>query len=392
LKRAEGAAFVATLGALLAVTATSVDIMIPAQPSIARAFDMTESAGAALVGTFSIGYGVGQMMWGPLSDRFGRLPVLYVALAGFIIAGAVCALTGSFATLLIARFAQGFMGGAGPTLARAISRDLGGGTRTAQALSAATVFLGGAPLLAPLGASGILVIGDWRWIFWTLVIFGGLVVLSALLFVPETHPPEKRSAPSLRQMGRDTRQLLVTPGFLYGTAIIMAVFFGYMALLGVGSAVTESAYGLPATLFGPLFSINAVAFIIGATGANRLAGRYGISAVIRAGSLIAGAAGIFLLTLSVMTPPLALLWSGVVIFQLSFGTLLALCTARALEPAGRIAGTASSVMGLVQTLLSASGAFVAAGLFDGSHRSLCWIMGAAGILTFLLWVKGRKYL
>lgn len=392
MKRAEGAAFVATLGALLAVTATSVDIMIPAQPSIARAFDMTESAGAALVGTFSIGYGVGQMMWGPLSDRFGRLPVLYVALAGFIIAGAVCALTGSFATLLIARFAQGFMGGAGPTLARAISRDLGGGTRTAQALSAATVFLGGAPLLAPLGASGILVIGDWRWIFWTLVIFGGLVVLSALLFVPETHPPEKRSAPSLRQMGRDTRQLLVTPGFLYGTAIIMAVFFGYMALLGVGSAVTESAYGLPATLFGPLFSINAVAFIIGATGANRLAGRYGISAVIRAGSLIAGAAGIFLLTLSVMTPPLALLWSGVVIFQLSFGTLLALCTARALEPAGRIAGTASSVMGLVQTLLSASGAFVAAGLFDGSHHSLCWVMGAAGILTFLLWVKGRKYL
>ena len=392
MKRAEGAAFVATLGALLAVTATSVDIMIPAQPSIARAFDVTESAGAALVGTFSIGYGVGQMMWGPMSDRFGRLPILYIALAGFIIAGAVCAVTESFATLLTARFAQGFMGGAGPTLARAISRDLGGGTRTAQALSAATVFLGGAPLLAPLGASGILVIGDWRWIFWTLVIFGGLVVLSALLFVPETHPPEKRSAPSLRQIGRETRLLLVTPGFLYGTAIIMAVFFGYMALLGVGSAVTESAYDLPATLFGPLFSINAIAFIIGATGANRLASRYGISAVIRVGSMIAGAAGIFLLTLSAMTPPLALLWSGVVIFQLSFGTLLALCTARALEPAGRIAGTASSVMGLVQTLLSASGAFVAAGLFDGSHRSLCWVMGAAGVLTFLLWVKGRKYL
>ena len=392
MKRAEGAAFVATLGALLAVTATSVDIMIPAQPSIARAFDVTESAGAALVGTFSIGYGVGQMMWGPLSDRFGRLPVLYAALAGFIVAGAVCALTGSFATLLTARFAQGFMGGVGPTLARAISRDLGGGARTAQALSGATVFLGGAPLLAPLTASGVLVIGDWRWIFWTLVIFGGLVVLSALLFVPETHPPEKRSAPSLRQMGRETRQLLVTPGFLYGTSIIMAAFFGYMALLGVGSAVTENAYGLPATLFGPLFSVNALAFIIGATAANRLAGRYGVSAVIRAGAMIAGTSGIFLLTLSVMTPTLAVLWCGVVIFQLSFGTLLALCTARALEPAGRIAGTASSVMGLVQTLLSASGAFVAAGLFDGSHRSLCWVMGASAIVTFVLWWRGRKYL
>ena len=392
MKRAEGAAFVATLGALLAVTATSVDIMIPAQPSIARAFAQSESAGAALVGTFSIGYGVGQMMWGPLSDRIGRLRPLFVALVGFILAGAVCALTESFTTLLMARFVHGFMGGAGPTLARAIARDLGGGARTAQALSAATIFLGGAPLLAPLTASGLLVVGDWRWIFWALVIFGSLVTTAALLFIPETLPPEDRRAPSLKQMGRETSVLLITPGFLYGTGVVMAVFFGYMAILGMGAAVTESVYDLPSTLFGPLFSLNALAFIGGAMAANGLAGRFGVSAVIRAGALIAGIAGVFLLALSAMAPGLPLLWTGIVIYQLSFGTLLALCTARALEPAGKIAGTASSVMGVAQTLLSASGAFVAAGFFDGSHRSLCWVMGAAGIFTFALWWKGRRYL
>ena len=392
VKRTEGAAFVATLGALLAVTATSVDIMIPAQPSIARDFALPESAGAAMVGAFSIGYGIGQAMWGPLSDRYGRLPVLYVALAGFILAGTVCAMTEAFATLLAARFFHGFMGGAGPTLARAISRDLGGGARTAHVLSAATVFLGGAPLLAPLGASGILVVGDWRWIFWTLVIFGGLVALSTLLFVPETHPPERRRTPSIRQTGREVRQLLATPGFLYGTGIVMTVFFGYMALLGMGSAVTEKAYGLPPTLFGPLFSVNALAFIAGAVAAARLAGRYGVSAVLRAGAAIALASGLFLLALSATAPGLTLLWTGMVVFQLSFGTLLALATARALEPAGKIAGTDSSVLGLVQTLLSASGAFAAAALFDGSHRSLCWAMGAAAVATFLLWWKGRRYL
>ncbi len=392
MKRAEGAAFVATLGALLAVTATAVDIMMPAQPSIARAFELPESLGAAMVGTFSIGYGIGQMMWGPLSDRFGRLPVLYLALTGFIIAGIVCAVTDSFTTLLTARFFHGFMGGAGPTLARAIARDLGGGARTAQALSAATIFLGGAPLLAPLSASGLLVIGDWRWIFWALVIFGAVVTASALLFVPETHPPEKRSVPSVREMWRETRQLLVTPGFFYGTSIVMAVFFGYMALLGIGSAVTEEAYGLPPTLFGPLFSVNALAFVAGAAAATRLANRYGVSAVIRGGAIIALVAGSYLLSLSLVTPSLAVLWSGIVIFQLSFGTLLALAIARALEPAGKIAGTASSVMGFVQTLLSASGAFVAAALFDGTHRSLCWVMGSAAIIIFVLWWKGRQYL
>jgi len=392
MRQAEGAAFVGTLGALLAVTATSVDIMIPAQPSIARAFAQSESAGATLVGTFSIGYGVGQMMWGPLSDRFGRLRPLFVALIGFILAGAVCALTESFTTLLMARFVQGFMGGAGPTLARAISRDLGGGARTAQALSAATIFLGGAPLLAPLTASGILVVADWRWIFWALVVFGSLVTTAALLFIPETLPPEERRTPSLKQMGREASVLLITPGFLYGTGMVMSVFFGYMAILGMGAAVTESIYALPPTLFGPLFSLNAVAFVGGAIAANRLADRFGVSAVIRAGALISGIAGVFLLALSAMEPGLPLLWAGIVIYQLSFGTLLALCTARALEPAGKIAGTASAMMGLAQTLLSASGAFVAAGFFDGSHRSLCWVMGAAGIMTLVLWWKGRRYL
>ncbi len=392
MKRAEGPAFVVTLGLLLAVTATSVDIMIPAQPGIARDFGLPESAGAAIAGTFSIGYGIGQTMWGPLSDRHGRLPVLHAALLGFVLAGTVCAVTDSFATLLAARFLQGFMGGAGPTLARAVSRDLGGGARTTHALSAATIFLGGAPLLAPLAASGILAVADWRWIFWTLVIFGGLVVLSALLFLPETHPPERRGAPSLRRMGRETRQLLAAPGFLYGTAMVMTVFFGYMALLGVGSAVTERAYGLPPTLFGPLFSVSALAFVAGAAAATRLAGRFGVSAVIRAGAAVSLAAGLFLLVLSAATPGLAVLWAGVVAFKLSFGILLAPVTARALEPAGRIAGTAAAVLGLAQTLLSASGAFAAAALFDGSHRSLCWAMGAAAVTTFLLWRRGRRHL
>mgnify|MGYP001382956525 CR=1 FL=1 len=392
MKRAEGAAFVATLGAMLAMTAASNDIMVPTQPPIARAFAMPEAAGAAMVGTFSLGFGFGLLVWGPLSDRLGRLAPLYLATMGYVLAGAACALTDSFSVLVAGRFVQGFMGGVGPTLARAISRDLGGGTRTAQALSGATVVQGAAPVFAPLVASALLVILDWRSIFWALVIFGLAVMLCAKLFVPETLPPEKREAPSIRQMGRETATLMVTPGFLYGTSMVMTVFFGYMALLGMGAAVTESVYDLPPEWFGPVFAINSVAYVLGALVANRLAIRLGVSTIIKGGTLTAGASGIFLLALSLMTPPLVVLWTGVVVYVFAFGTILALSAARGLEPAGAIAGTAASIMGLAQTLFSAAGVLTAATLFDGSHRSLCWVMGAAGVMLFVLWAKGRKYL
>ena len=392
MKRAEGAAFVATLGALLAMTAASNDIMVPAQPIIARAFAMPEAAGATMVGMFSIGYGAGLVIWGPLSDRFGRLTPLCLATVGYILASAACALTDSFSVLVFGRFMQGFMGGVGPTLARAISRDLAGGTRTAQALSGATVVQGVAPVFAPLLASALLIFLDWRSVFWALAVLGLTVLLSVKLFVPETLPPEKRSAPSIGQTGREMRVLMVTPGFLYGTAMVMSVFFGYMALLGMGAAVTESVYELPPEWFGPVFAVNSVAYVLGAIVANRLAGRFGVSTIIKGGALTAGASGVFLLALSAMTPPLVVLWAGVVVYVFAFGTLLALCAARGLEPAGAIAGRAASIMGLAQTLFSAAGIFMAASLYDGSHRSLCWVMGTSGVALFLIWSKGRKYL
>ena len=123
-KRAEGVAFVVTLGGLAAVTATAVDIFLPAQPSIGAAFGLPSSAGGALVSAYFLGYGPGMMLWGPLADRFGRLPPLYASLAAFVILAVVCATTDSFEVLVIARCLQGVAGGGGPVIARAIAREL----------------------------------------------------------------------------------------------------------------------------------------------------------------------------------------------------------------------------------------------------------------------------
>src|SRR3546814_221923 len=124
LKRTEGPAFVATLGMLAAVTATAIDICIPAQPTIAAGFGVPASAGGALVTAYLLGYGLGQLFWGLLADRFGRLPPLYVSLVCFVVASIVCATTGSFALLLAARGVQGIAGAAATVkIGRASGRE-----------------------------------------------------------------------------------------------------------------------------------------------------------------------------------------------------------------------------------------------------------------------------
>jgi DHA1 family bicyclomycin/chloramphenicol resistance-like MFS transporter len=393
LKRTDGVLFVVTLGSMLAVTATAVDISIPAHAIVARDFGRPVADGASIVPAFMAGFGLGQFLWGPVSDRFGRLPPLFASLAGFVAASIVCALTESFAVLLAARFVQGVMGGAGQTIGRAIARDLGGGQRTATVLSGAMVVLGAAPLLAPILGSAILVVAEWRAIFWFLAAFGALIALAAALRIPETLPPERRAVPSLRRMGGDFAALARMPAFVMGAATAASIFVGYLALIAMGSVVAEHVYDVPATQFGWLFAIITGGFSVGAAGAGWQVRRAGLGTAVRTGALLGAAAGIAVLAMSLAEkPPLAPLWAGFTLYVTSFGWLMGLCAAWALEPAGRIAGTASAVLGAAQTLAGAASAVLTAALFDGSHRALCWVVGAAGLLTLALWVKGRRWL
>src|SRR3546814_643552 len=181
LKRTEGPAFVATLGRLSDVTATAISLCIPAQPTIAAGFGVPASSGGALVTAYLLGYGLGQLFWGLLADRFGRLPPLYVSLVCFVVASIVCATTGSFALLLAARGVQGIAGAAAPVIARAVARDQGGGIRSARLLSTMTVIVGLAPLLAPTIGSGLLTLFAWTAVFWFLAAFGAAATGCAAL-------------------------------------------------------------------------------------------------------------------------------------------------------------------------------------------------------------------
>ncbi len=385
--------FVLTLGALSAVTATAVDICIPAQPEIARELGQDPTAGAALVSFFLLGYGPGQLFWGPLSDRYGRLPLMTLSLVGFLIASLVCATTSSMGMLIWARFVQGLLGGGAPVIARAIARDQGGGPQTAALISTMTIVLGAAPLVAPSIGSGLLTLADWRAIFWFLCLFAAVLLVLMFLFLRGQSRPEQR--PDLASYLVGALLVLRTRDFLLGTAMSSAVFLGYAAFLSVGAVVAQVRYGVSPAAFGPIFAIAALAFILGSVAARQAIRRIALDKVILVAAVLGSLAGVGLLVNAGNGLGLVSLWALISGYVLGFGMLLPLTVAKALEPAGPAAGAASSMMGVIQVLCGALGAELAASsLFDSAYQALCILMpigmGVALLLAIAALGLGRK--
>ncbi len=381
--------FVLTLGALTGVTATAIDICIPAQPQIAAELGMDPTAGAALVSFFMLGYGPGQLFWGPLSDRYGRLPLLWLSLVGFLFASLVCALATSMETLIWARLVQGLLGGGAPVIARAIARDQGGGPETASLLSAMTIVLGAAPLVAPSIGSGLLTLMDWRSIFWFLCAFA--LVLLLLVFLYLRREKRVRHDQDLATYVVGAIMVVRTRDFLLGTATSSVVFLGYSSFLSVGAVVAQGRYGVSPAAFGPIFAIAALAFILGSVVARQAVRRVRLELVVLLAAVIGCIAGVGLLTHAGGGLGLVGLWALITGYILGFGMLLPLAVAKALEPAGPAAGAASSVLGLIQVLSGALGAELAASsLFESAYQALCLIMPISMFTALLL--SGTSFL
>ncbi len=375
--------FVVTLGALAAVSATAIDVMIPAQPTIARDFGVEASAGAALVSAYFLGYGPGQLFWGPVSDRFGRLGPLSIALAGFVIASLGCALTDSFDLLLILRGIQGLLGGAAPVIARAIARDQGR-EQSATLLTTMTVILGVAPLLAPSVGSGLLALFDWRSIFYFLVLFGILTALGSFFFLGETGFQKNLGALAPRIFALSARTLFRAPDFLFGIAISATVFCGYSAFLAMGAAVMNAAFGISPEAFGPVFGLTAIAFLVGSSLARFLVRRWGPERLLTIGAGIVGLVGGLQLLALGAKPDLTIYWVLLCGYFLAMGMILPCATAKALGPAGGMAGVASSFIGVIQTIAGALGSTLAATAFLGdSYMMLSLVMALSGLLCLV---------
>ncbi|MDH3701428.1 MAG: Bcr/CflA family efflux MFS transporter [Alphaproteobacteria bacterium] len=381
--------FVLTLAMLTALSATTVDISLPAQPMIAEAFGARAEAGGIIVSAYFLGYGPGQIVWGPLADRFGRMLPLMIGLAGFVVATLACLIADSLETLAAFRLVQGVFGGSAPVIARAIARDQGGGARTARLLATIAIIFGAAPLLAPLLGSAILYFADWTMQFWFLAALGLVLMAAAPVFVGPAAGKRQTHVFSVGGYCSTVTALFLQRDFLIGCGAISSAMFGYATLLSAGAAMASTQYGIAPREFGPLFAVAASAVIFGAWFGGRLIRSRPPIAALRIGALICALAAMILLIFAWIEVPLLVLWTTIFAYVFGFGMILPMANAIALEPAGNSAGVASSLLGALSTAAGAVSAGLAASpVFVSAYQAICLIMAVAGICCFAIVTAG----
>jgi DHA1 family bicyclomycin/chloramphenicol resistance-like MFS transporter len=387
------AEFVAFVAAIMAVNALGVDLMLPALPEIGLELGApSANARQWVVTAYVLGFGIGQLLYGPLADRYGRKPVLVIALAGFVAASILAASASTFALLIAARFLQGLMSASSRVLSVAIVRDSYSGRRMARISSLAQMVFFLVPILAPSIGQALLAFGPWRFIFYVLAGFAGAIMLWSLLRLPETLPPADRRPISVASLADAYRQTL---GDRYSLGYAMAAaltFGGIIAFVSSAQQVFTDTFG-QGERFSILFGICAFFMGIASFMNSRLVERLGTR-------LISQTALIVLILLSLAH--VASEWAGLeslwvyVGFQALSMTCIGLCGsnfgAMAMQPVGHIAGTASSIQGFITSLGAVIVASAIGQAYDGTTLPLAlgYLGIGTGALLIVFVVEGGK--
>ncbi|MEE1787572.1 multidrug effflux MFS transporter [Streptomyces sp. SP17BM10] len=343
-----GRGTVAVLGGLVALGPLTTDLYLPGLPAIADDL-AADPAAVQLTLTFSMfGVAAGQLLFGPLSDRFGRRPPLLAGLVAYTLASTVCVIAPNLPLLIGARFVQGTAGAAGLVIGRAVARDRFQGVAMLRFLASITLISGLAPILAPIIGAQLLRVTSWRGTFGALTALGLLLALVAFGALRETLPAGARHGggfgSTLRTMGGLLRDLPFLGLMLTGT-------FGFGALFGYisgSSTVLQHVYHVSPQTYSLLFGLNSVA-IVAMTQINGrvLARRFTASALMLAGLGVAVAAGVVLvLVTTVWDFGLLGVCPALFVMMGSMGMILPNSAAQALslvEP--QAAGTASALLG-----------------------------------------------
>jgi DHA1 family bicyclomycin/chloramphenicol resistance-like MFS transporter len=368
------------LGAVCALGPFATDMYVAAMPRMAVELGTTDANIQLSMMTYFIGFTLGQLFYGPVSDKTGRKPMIYLALAIFVLSSIGCTLSSSPLQLLAFRFLQGIGGSIGMVIATASIRDVYTGQAAAKLMSMVVLVLGIAPVLAPLLGSVLLQIGDWRMIFALLGAIGVVVSVIVVSIMPETRMAELRAtsrpADALHWYGR----LLFTRSFIpYAGALALAQG-GFFAYIAGSSFVLINVYGLSPMAYAVIFSLNAIGIGIGSQMAPRLAQQIGVRGVAKLGAIVCAAAGLLMLAMQLagiaaLVPVCMLLF----VMVMGIGSIMPTCNILAMEAHGAISGTAAALMGALGFGAGALGSFAIGILDDGTALPMIAVMAVCAL-------------
>ncbi|MQR00874.1 Bcr/CflA family multidrug efflux MFS transporter [Glaciimonas soli] len=373
------------LGALTAIGSLSIDMYLPSFPTIANELNVGSNLVQLTLASFLIGLAVGQMFYGPLSDRFGRKPPLYFGLALYTIASVICFFAPDVTVLIFARLLQGLGGCAGMVIGRAVIRDRMGAAGSAKAFSLLMLVMGLAPILAPLIGGEVLKLWGWRVIFGGLTAFG-MFCLFAIHYTMEETLDRHQAAPL--HLGRTLKQygkLLCDRQFLSYSLCGGLMQAGMFAYITGSPFVLIELHGIKPENFGWVFGSNAAGLIAASQVNARLVGKM-TSDTLLGRALWLPAAACLLITLLVAFgfDHLWLLLSGFFVYLASYGFISPNASAIALSQQGKQAGVASALMGTVQFGLGIIAGTSMSLWHDGTALPLMVVMSICGVGALLL--------
>lgn len=378
----------ALLIAMVTVGPVSIDIFLPSLPDMTRVFATDVSHVQMTMSIFIGGFALSQLVLGPLSDRYGRRPVLLAGIALYLAASLLCLMARSIETLILARLLQSFGACSGPVLSRAIVRDAYPKDQVARTMAMMASVFTIAPAVAPIFGGWLHTLFDWRANFVVMVIFGAGLFLSVWKWLRETNLHPDQHALKLGRMLATYLLLLRHRSFLGYTLTVSFVFAGMFCFVSMGSFVLIGVLGVRPEYFGFCFAVTVAGLLTGNVITARGGHRFGTLRMVRAGVVIASLAAMVLggLALAHVQTIAAILLPMIGIY-LAAGLILPNGTAAAITPHGRVAGSASALLGFIQMAVASAAGWLVGRLHDGTTLPMSVttaVMLFIGLASFML--------
>lgn len=339
------------LGSLAALGPLTIDMYLPAFPTIASEYNTTASLVQISLTASLLGIGLGQLVIGPMSDVTGRRKPLMLFLILYFLASLACAFAPTISIFIATRFIQGFSAAAGLVLSRAMVRDLYSGRELTKFFALIMLINNLAPILAPIGGSGILSFTDWSGVFLVLSAIGILLLLIVSFKLKETLSVEKRVPNNIGQTFRNFRSLIVNRSFA-GYALTQSFMVaGIFAYVSGTPFVYQNIYETTPQTFSLLFGMNGVGIMIGTQLVGRLSDRISETRFLQIGLTMSSTASIFILIAVLLHGPLISVVIPIFFFVASIGIISTSSFSLAMQEQGHIAGSAAALLGLLPFIM-----------------------------------------